>query len=61
MRFYEFSTIKTKGPMTPAKARIYSIQQTISHNKNALQAERDRQKRQREFDKRRKNSKARTK
>lgn len=43
--------------MTPAKARIYSIQQTILHNKNALQAERDRQKRQREFDKRRKDSK----
>ena len=44
MRFYEFKTIKPIQPLTPAKARIRALKQQQIRAKDALTAERDRQK-----------------
>ena len=56
MRFYEFSTrsIKPKPPLTPAQARINSLKQNVENSRRQLQAERDRQRRQRDAEKLRK-------
>ena len=44
MRFYEFKTIKPIQPLTPAQARINALKQQQTRAKDALTAERDRQK-----------------
>ena len=44
MRFYEFKTIKPIKPLTPAQARIRALNQQQTRAKDALTAERDRQK-----------------
>ena len=44
MRFYEFKTIKPIKPLTPSAARIKALKQQQTRAKDALTAERDRQK-----------------
>ena len=44
MRFYEFKTIKPIQPLTPAQARVRALKQQQTRAKDALAAERDRQK-----------------
>ena len=44
IRFYEFKTIKPIQPLTPAQARIRALKQQQTRAKDALTAERDRQK-----------------
>ena len=44
MRFYEFKTIKPIKPLTPAQARVNALKQQQTRAKDALTAERDRQK-----------------
>ena len=44
MRFYEFKTIKPIKPLTPSAARINALKQQQTRAKDALTAERDRQK-----------------
>ncbi len=44
MRFYEFKTIKPIKPLTPAQARINALKQQQTRAKDALTAERDKQK-----------------
>ena len=44
MRFYEFKTIQPIKPLTPAQARIRALKQQQTRAKDALTAERDRQK-----------------
>ena len=44
MRIHEFKTIKPIQPLTPAQARINALKQQQTRAKDALTAERDRQK-----------------
>jgi hypothetical protein len=44
MRFYEITTIKPIQPLTPAQARVNALKQQQTHAKDALTAERVRQK-----------------
>ena len=44
MRFYEIKTIKPIQPLTPSAARINALKQQQTRAKDALTAERDRQK-----------------
>jgi hypothetical protein len=44
MRFAEFSTIKPKPPKTPEQARVDALAQGVDHARDALAAERTRQK-----------------
>ena len=44
MRLHEFKTIKPIQPLTPAQARINALKQQQTRAKDALTAERDRQK-----------------
>ena len=45
MRFYEIATIK---PLTPQQARIRALQQGVEVARSKLQAERDRQRKERD-------------
>jgi hypothetical protein len=53
MRFYEIA-IKPIKPLTPAKARVRSLQINADRAKEAMRAERDAQRRQRERERQRK-------
>ena len=44
MRIHEFTTIKPIKPLTPPQARINALKQQQTRAKDALTAERDRQK-----------------
>ena len=44
MRIHEITTIKPIQPLTPAQARINALKQQQTRAKDALTAERDRQK-----------------
>ena len=46
MRFYEFSVIKPKKPLTPAQARIAALKQQVDAARQSLKRERDLQRQQ---------------
>jgi hypothetical protein len=46
MRFYEFSVIKPKKPLTPAQARIASLKRQVDVARRSLKRERDSQRQQ---------------
>jgi hypothetical protein len=55
MRIYEIShTIKPKSPLTPAQSRVQALKGNVERARTALQAERDRQRQQRDAERRRK-------
>jgi hypothetical protein len=55
MRIYEISnTTKPKSPPTPAQQRVQGLQGNVDRARTALQAERDRQRQQRDAERRRK-------
>jgi hypothetical protein len=55
MRIAEvLSAIKPKPPMTPAQVRLHALKQNVERGRQQLQAERDRQGRQREAERVRK-------
>jgi len=55
MRIYEISnTIKPKSPPTPAQQRVQALQGNVESARTALQAERDRQRQQRDAERKRK-------
>ncbi len=46
MRFYEFSVIKPKKPLTPAQARIAALKRQVDAARQSLKRERDLQRQQ---------------
>ena len=46
MRFYEFSIIKPKKPLTPAQARITALKRQVDAARQSLKRERDLQRQQ---------------
>ena len=46
MRFYEFSIIKPKKPLTPAQARIAALKRQVDAARQTLKRERDLQRQQ---------------
>lgn len=46
MRFYEFSIIKPKKPLTPAQARITALKRQVDVARQSLKRERDSQRQQ---------------
>jgi len=54
MRLCEIQPTAIKKPLTPAQSRLQALKSNIERARTALQAERDRQRQQREVERRRK-------
>lgn len=54
MRFYEFATIKTTKPLSPAEARVATLKRNVEQGKAALKREKDMQRMQKDREAQRK-------